>query len=282
MKPIFESINHSANTSLKIETYGKKDYCQSAGWHIHPEIEMVYIKNGNGQLHIGNKKRTYTNGVLVFLDGNIPHADFGNKDHTDGLEVVIQFKKEFLEEKLKVFPELATIKTLIKKSKHVLIFNPTTHRMVSKDFEKFYRMDDQRKLIHLLSILDVLSKKGIYETIFDHIALDEFRKDEVHRLEEIFNYVNNNYDSHISVAEIASKIGLTPNSFSRFFKKMTNRRFIDFVNEYRTGISAELLNEGTLPMIEVMYRSGFNDASYFSKQFKKYQGTTPSYYLKSL
>ncbi|MEZ4811779.1 MAG: AraC family transcriptional regulator [Allomuricauda sp.] len=281
MKPMFESINLEANASLTINTYRNEDYCESAGWHIHPEYEMVYVKNGSGLLHIGHKKRTYSNGVLVFLGGNIPHADFGNKDYKDNLEVVIQFKKEFFEKKLAVFPELSNIKDLIKESRHILVFDSRTHQLFGKDFNCFCGLDNQGKLVKFLSILDELSKKGTYESLFDSISLDNFRKDEIQRLEETFNYVNNNYNKNISVSEIASQLGLTPNSFSRFFRKLTSRRFIDFVNEFRTVKAAELFSSANLTITDVMYRSGFNDASYFSRQFKKYQGTTPYNYLKS-
>lgn len=281
MKPILESINVARDTSLKIETYSNDSYCESAGWHIHPEYEMVYVKNGSGVLRIGSKKRYYTNGVLVFLGGNIPHADFGNREHSDNLEIVVQFKKEFLDEKLKVFPELGRINSLIKKSKQVLIFDSEIQKKLWPDFKKFGDLDHQSKLINLLFILDQLSRETPHELLFETFALDNFKKDEIKRLEEIFEYVNNHYSSTISLSEISTQLGLTPNSFCRFFKKMTQRTFIDFVNEFRINKAVELFNESNTLITEVMYQSGFNDPSYFSRQFKKYQGTTPSNYLKS-
>ncbi|NAY92481.1 helix-turn-helix domain-containing protein [Muricauda sp. JGD-17] len=281
MKPMFESINLSANTSLKVETYENGDYCESAGWHIHPEYELVYVKNGTGQLNIGPKKIPYTNGVLVFLAGNIPHGDFGNKDHDDNLEIVIQFGKDFFEEKLKVFPEFSEIQKLVKKSEQVLIFDKQTHQMVWKDFQSFREIDSTQRLIKLLSILFQLSKGGGYTPLFENLPMDNYRKEEIERLEEIFEYINKNHDGKVSVEVISSQLGLTPNSFSRFFKKMTQRRFLDFVNEFRTSKAVEFFNGGETTITGVMYQCGFNDPSYFSKQFKKYQGCTPSQYLKS-
>ncbi|WP_222983539.1 AraC family transcriptional regulator [Flagellimonas meishanensis] len=278
---MFESINLKVNTSLKVETYGNGDYCESAGWHIHPEYELVYVKSGSGQLNIGPKKVPYYNGVLLFLAGNIPHGDFGNKDHGDNQEVVIQFSKDFLEEKLKVFPEFSEVQLLAKKSKQVLIFDGTTHNMVGSDFLSFKFLDSQQRLINLLSILCKLSKHGVYRPLFDTLPMDNFRKEEILRLEEIFEYVNKNHDSKISVEEISSSLGLTPNSFSRFFRKITGRRFLDFVNEFRTSKAVEFFNSGPSGISEVMYQCGFNDPSYFSKQFKKYQGTSPSEYIRS-
>ncbi len=277
---MLEAINVATNTSFKIETYSATSYCESTGWHIHPEFELVYVKNGSGQLHIGSKKRQYTNGVLVLLGGNIPHADFGNKDFKDNLEVVVQFKKDFLEERLKAFPELEGVKQLIEKSRHVLIFDQQTKNIVSDKFENFHNLENQGKLVNLLSIFDYLSTYGVSGNLFDTIPLNKYRKDEIWRLEQAFEYVNGNYNKIISVMEISAKLGLTPNSFCRFFKKMTHRNFIDFVNEFRIEKAIEHFNANNTVIAEAMYKSGFNDPSYFTRQFKRYQGITPTNYLK--
>ncbi len=279
MKPMLEAINVNVNSSFKVESYNAATNCESTGWHIHPEFELVYVKNGTGCLHVGSKKRNYTNGALIFLGGNIPHADFGNKDHKDSMEIVIQFKKEFLVEKLKVFPELTGIKKLIEKSNQVLIFDEKTKFASWNYFKRFETLDNQGKLINLLSILDYLSKNGSYESLFDTISLNGFKKVEISRLEKTFEYVNNNYHKNISVTEISNRLGYTPNSFCRFFKKMTHKRFISFVNEFRIGKALELLSENNMAIIEAMYKSGFNDPSYFARQFKKYQGVTPTDYV---
>lgn len=281
MKPILEAINQKTGASLKVESYDNSSYCVSAGWHIHPEFELVFVKNGNGCLNIGSKKMPYSNGTLVFLGGNIPHADFGNKDIDDNLEVVVQFRKEFLADKLKVFPELSGIKNLIQKSSQVIVFDSDTKDALWDYFKQFDSLDNQGKLINLLFILDYLSRYGEYVCLFDSFPINKYKKTEIDRLEEVFEYVNNNYSKIISVTHISGQLGYTTNSFCRFFKKMTNRRFIDFVNEYRIEKAVEAFNENNTMITEVMYKSGFNDPSYFTKQFKKYQGITPSVFLKS-
>ncbi|WP_420321825.1 AraC family transcriptional regulator [Flagellimonas sp.] len=281
MKPILEAINLETDSSLKVESYDNSSYCESAGWHIHPEFELVFVKNGNGCLNIGSKKMNYANGTLVFLGGNIPHSDFGNKDNEDNLEVVIQFRKEFLADKLRVFPELTGIKDLIQQARRAMVFDSATKDALWNQFQRFDTLDNQGKLINLLSILDYLSRYGSYVCLFDSYTVNKYKKNEINRLEEIFEYVNSNYSKDISVTRIAEQLGYTANSFCRFFKKMTQRRFMDFVNAYRIEKAVEAFNENNTIVAEVMYNTGFNDPSYFTKQFKKYQGVTPSSYLKS-
>ncbi|MGB5822125.1 MAG: AraC family transcriptional regulator [Saonia sp.] len=278
MKPIYENIDVGINTSLKIATYVHGDACELTNWHIHPEYELVYIKNGKGTLRIDTRTLSYNDGALLLLGSNIPHADFGNKDYKDNLEVVIQFRKDFVEEKLKVFQEFKGIAELIQRSKKVLVFNNEIKRKLSDHFESFDKLNDSAKLINLLAILENLSETSDYESILGSGKLSKYKTNDIDRLEGIFEYVNENFGDHIDAKGLAKHIGLTTNSFCRFFKKMTDQTFIQFLNEFRIRKAIELFDENLFSVSEVMYRCGYNDASYFAKQFKKYQGFAPSYY----
>lgn len=279
MKPIFENIDVAIDSSLKIATYNHTQNCETSNWHIHPEYELVYIKNGTGTLRIDNKNLPYTDGVLLLLGPNIPHADFGNKEYKNNLEVVAQFRKEFIDDKLAVFPEFKALKKLVQESKKGLLFESRIKNSVALDFEKLNTMSTSQRLIHFILLLDKIMASGQYETILGQAHLISYKSIDVDRLESVFEYVNQHYNEKISIEFLASRLGLTINSFCRFFKKMTNGSFVQFLNEFRTRKALEFFNETQLSVSEVMYKCGYNDPSYFTRQFKKYHGTTPSGYL---
>ena len=280
MKPIYETIKVGHNSSLKIASYTYKYNCESAGWHIHPEYELVYVKNGKGRLHIDTATVPYKDGTLLLLGPNIPHSDFGNKDFKDSLEVVVQFDQEFIDEKIAVFPEFKAVRNLVKKSPQVLLFGDRTKENLAADFESLSNDNSAEKLIKILGILLKMADCQEAHTLFNKPVIPSRTNSEIRRLEVIFDYVNSHYAETLTTENIASEVGLTVNSFCRFFKKMTNKAFIPFVNEFRVRKAAEILNEGSLSISEVMYKCGFSDASYFSKQFKKHQGMTPSEFLQ--
>lgn len=279
MIPIYENIDVAINTSIKASTYTHSKTCPTANWHIHPEYELVYVRNGNGQLRIDATSTSYTDGVLLFLGPNIPHADFGNKEFSDNFEVVIQFTKNFVTEKLSVFPEFRKLKRLIQTSNMGLIFETAIKNELTDKFEEFKTINETRKLINLIDILENLANTDRYKIILSNKNIANRKTSDVNRLEVIFQFVNEHYKEQISIEKIAPLVGLTANSFCRFFKKVTQKSFIKFVNEFRIGKAVEIFNENQVPISEVMYRCGFNDPSYFTKQFKKYQGKTPSEYL---
>ncbi|MRI00477.1 helix-turn-helix domain-containing protein [Kriegella sp. EG-1] len=279
MKPIFENIEVAINSSLKIQTFTHGESCELTNWHIHPEYELVYVKNGNGTLQISGKNIPYTDGVLLFLGPNIPHADFGNKDNSDNFEVVIQFGKEFLEDKLVVFPEFKGINKLIKDSKHVIIFKKKIKNRYGQRFEALQKMDDTQRLLSFIGILHSLSTTNYNKLIAAENTINTIKSQDVMRLEYIFEYVNKNYADKISIGLIANLIGLTSNSFCRFFKHNTNQTFVQFLNQFRTKKALEFFIQNNSSVSEVMYKCGYNDPSYFTRQFKKYQGNVPSFYI---
>ena len=280
MKPIFENIDVAIDSSFKIETYQHSKTCSLMGWHIHPEYELVYIKNGSGTLQINHKTIPYTNGTLLFIGPNIPHADFGNKEFPDNYEVVIQFGKEFLEQKLSLFPEFKAVRQLILTAKHGLVFPDAIKEQLAHNFEGFTKADNSKNLINLLDILRELTLHTQKAKVIDPSFYIPNSSEDVNRLEFIFDYIHQHLHQQITTTQIAKEVGLTPNSLSRFFTKLTHKSLIQFVNECRIRKAAELLQDQPYAITEVMYQCGFTDASYFTKLFKKQMGFTPTQFRK--
>lgn len=78
-----------------------------------------------------------------------------------------------------------------------------------------------------------------------------------------------------SVASIARAALITPNHLSMLFKKHTGMTFVSFLNGKRIDAAKKHLRELRLTVAEVADRSGFHDASYFGKRFRKATGHTP-------
>ena len=94
----------------------------------------------------------------------------------------------------------------------------------------------------------------------------------------VFSYVKDHFQEPISVDEISKLVSMTTPSFCRYFKKISNKTFTEFVNEYRLVHASKLLAEKPISINEVCYESGFNNFSHFSKSFKQYTGKSASEY----
>ena len=80
---------------------------------------------------------------------------------------------------------------------------------------------------------------------------------------------------------LSSFIFLSPRQIRRRLKQLTGLSFSQYLREVRFREARRLLEMNEVKTIkEVSYKIGFRDVKYFSQQFKKQTGKSPSTYLK--
>ena len=95
------------------------------------------------------------------------------------------------------------------------------------------------------------------------------------RIERAVEYMNQSFQKHITLTEVAKLANMTDVSFSRFFRSRTGITFMDSLLEMRLGHASRLLIDTTQSVAEVAYNCGFNNISNFNRLFKKKKGCTP-------
>lgn len=99
--------------------------------------------------------------------------------------------------------------------------------------------------------------------------------------EMILEYVENHYrDPSLTLSSVASIFSYTENYLSSMFKKQMHLGFNQYVNHLRIAYALRLIKDGCESVREIALESGFSDALYFSKVFKKKVGVTPSEKIK--
>ena len=70
-------------------------------------------------------------------------------------------------------------------------------------------------------------------------------------------------------------VGMTPVSFSRFFRLRTGKTLSDFIIDIRLGYATRMLIDTAKTVAEVCYDCGFNNISNFNRMFKRKKGCSP-------
>jgi len=283
MKPIFEKINKSEDQSFYLEEVIKPYFPDL--WHFHPEIEILYVREGNGTKYVGDSINPFYPGDIVIIGSDTPHVWACNSDYLNpenklmSSAICIQFMEDFFGKTLTGIPELHIINEFLNKAKRGIKFVKNTSNILIKHIEKLPSRGGMDRLIGLLTILDIMStsKEIKYLSSPNYKPIIINSEDKV-RMEIIFRYVIQNYSNKIFLEEIASLVNLTPQSFCRYFKSRTTKVFSYFVNEVRIGNSCRMLIENKDTVSQVCFQSGFNYLSNFNRQFKKIKGMTPSEY----
>ncbi|WP_237664845.1 AraC family transcriptional regulator [Sutcliffiella horikoshii] len=104
---------------------------------------------------------------------------------------------------------------------------------------------------------------------------------EVDRMEEAADLLRNNLSKPLTVAELASKMNMSPVSFSRAFRKRTGMTPKEFLNVERMKAAKTLmLQKKGITAKEVALQIGLQDEFYFSRLFKNKEGLPPSLFMK--
>lgn len=94
------------------------------------------------------------------------------------------------------------------------------------------------------------------------------------------NYIEGNITNHISQDEAAKHANMSKGYFSRCFKEIVGKLFIEYVQEAKIKKAKELLQRSNRPVYLIAEQLGFQDEKYFSRLFKVFTGLLPSEFRK--
>lgn len=100
-------------------------------------------------------------------------------------------------------------------------------------------------------------------------------------LHQVVRIVEENLENQeFGVDMLSRKVAMSAPILYKKIKAVSNMSVNDFIKSIRLKRAAELLREKQLNVFEVAQAVGYNDRKYFSKEFKKQFGKTPSEYAE--
>ena len=97
----------------------------------------------------------------------------------------------------------------------------------------------------------------------------------------IMNYINHHFAEEITVDKIAAELYLNKNYIAHVFKEETGYSLIGYAIALRINRAKVLLTKTDKSITQVAAECGYDDFTYFSRQFKKSTSLTPSAYRKT-
>jgi AraC-like DNA-binding protein len=102
--------------------------------------------------------------------------------------------------------------------------------------------------------------------------------DSVQKVAEGIIYMSEHLDQPMRVSALAALASLSSAHFSMLFKEQTGCSTRDYLHLLRIHRACQLLRSSTLNVKEIATRLGYQDQFHFSRQFKAFQGCSPSQY----
>lgn len=257
--------------------------------HKHKFIEIVFILSGEAIHTVGNRQYKVKCGDVTVINCGVPHKFTANTESEDSFVAYdLMFSPDFFDastinmgafESLKssfLFYSLFPSETYAYPDMHISgkrygdygeLFTRIYHEFISKD--KGYVEIIRAYVIELIiKIFRDLEKSGM-------AVLSTDNKKTVY---SAISYIENNYNTKLSVDDIAARVFLSPDYFRKLFKKVTGDSVIAFQQKLRIDEACRLLSVTDMAIKDISEAIGYNDIKSFYQVFKKMTGKTPKEY----
>lgn len=285
MKVAYRHISTPEDASFVIKEFRQPRFTNT--FHFHYGHELILIVKSAGKVYAGNKVMNYREGEIYMFGPGLVHCFCNDNTPADSDEVahaiIIQFTADFMGKEFFDKLELRKIKELMQLSEYGIKFQQVSSS-VNHLFFQLQANQQMKNLVILLQILDELSLRNRESVMLltDDPRKVHYKEADSKKLESIFKYVLENYHNEVDSKSAASLACMNEAAFCRYFKRRTNKTFSQFVNETRISHATQLLIGTDNGISEICYACGFDNISYFNRQFKIYQGKSPREYRKDL
>jgi AraC-like DNA-binding protein len=271
--PEYELVNE--NETIRYQDHGYP--CELIRWHAHDDYELHFIVATSGKVFVGDFIGNYSPGQLILTGPRLPHNWICQNDQEDVevRDMLIRFDHESFSNGMKIIPELAEILPMLAKAKSGIEFFDFDQDYLIDIFQKIRDSSGLSRLIVALPLLQKLAKTPSYR-LLSTVQIDLKSNETLQRkINTVVDHVTQNYNQDITLSSVAGLIGMSDSHFSRFFKKATGNRFIEFVNRVRISRACSLLTETDQQIATICFQVGFNNVANFNRRFHELKGVTP-------
>jgi len=254
--------------------------------HSHLDFsELVIILEGTATHIVENEKYMISKGDVLVINNNTVHG-YESTENFYICNIMFRLESIFLKNydiwNLPGFHALFVNEPYITRdcalqSKLKLSITQLEHikEQLKAMFEEYAKQSKGMKTFLLTNFLMLaLELSHQYELNLD---LNQHQYD---HLENAVSYLEKHYAEHISIDLLAKQSNLSPRQFSRLFSKIYQDSPGNYLLHFRIQKAKSLLYNYKLSIAEVAYQCGFNDSNYFSRQFHRIIGVTPSVFRK--
>lgn len=238
--------------------------------HYHNDMEFLKVLDGSVKVIIGTKSFICDKDDLVFIVPTVVHSVYS--ESSDAKICGLVFNPKLL---TPIFEFKGCTSNFLVIHKDSQGYNELNNVLISA-VDSYggdgdgYRLKMRAFCLQLLATLTDL-----------RVFLTEPTKN-YKVVKPALDYIEQHFAEKITVADLSKIVGQCEGHFIRTFCSETGRTPAAYLVEYRLHEAMKLLSKGQYSVSEIAERTGFCDASYFSRIFKRHIGINPKSYEKTL
>ena len=248
--------------------------------HLHPEMELFYLEEGELSFEIEEKEYHMQAGDGIFIPQNMLHTAKAQSE--EGTFRAICFAPEYLalamEERdyqkyVHPISECGLDYALVLKKE-----NGWHNAVLSALQNIFYKSEDMENPDLLIRGYLLVIWQYIYQYHISGLLSRRKMGRREDYLEEVLGFIHTHYEDDLSLKQLAGTAHMSEGQFCRSFKKAMGMTPFTYLKRYRIRKSCVYLTETGKKISEICSLCGFNNISYFNREFLSVMKTTPSKY----
>src|ERR1035437_8448935 len=225
LEKVEANINHSFHINhLKVDNF-------TSLRHFHPEVEILLVVQGRGTRFVGDSVEPFAQGDLVMIGPNVSHEWCSDKNSGISEAIYILFNTEIMGNDFWNLPESKIILKIIQQSERGIKLTGKTRDEVEYIMRSIETSYGFTRIIMLMSILEMIAFNGEFQYLASPVVQNTINERDNERLNKVYKYVIDNIQHEINLGKAASIANLSTAAFCRYFRKRTNKTFIQFLNE---------------------------------------------------
>ena len=251
----------------------------------HPEYQISLILKGSGIISIGDNLEEFGPNKIFVIAPNVPHVFKNNSSYFEQRTAAnthmvslfflpSAFGGQFLQ-----LPEMVKVNDFLLDAAKGVSINPSLTLQLKPLILELIEAKGTKRLIYFLELLNKMALSPEKEFL-SSIPYSLKMKGTDNTLNKVFNYISTNFDQPISLEEVSKIAHLNKYAFCRYFKKITHKSFVVYLNEFRISMACKFLIKESYSISQVGFLVGYNNISNFYRQFKKIMKMTPSRYVE--
>ena len=244
--------------------------------HYHQNPELFYVLKGTLEVQIDDAVFTLKNGDMLVINANKRHKMIGSEDLL-GARFEIDF--HLLAEELGTMQLLFWCNTVADRNEAYKDLRGTLDKILERHFER-----EQKGALHLNALcyeaLYILTSNFLVKA--DDARLQMENSQERIRIQQIQNYIQANYQSQISLNDLADRLFLSNAYLSKYVKKHLGMTFMEYLNNVRLFHAVDELLYTKKNITRIALDNGFPTSAAFTKAFREIYREAPSEYRKKM
>ena len=268
------SYDNKIPATLKIEKLNSTTRKTELLWHREPEL--IYVTEGSTECIINGEETTINEGDFILLNSEDVHLVRPAGDSSCTLLFMI-FSLEYIK--------------MFKNAVDGILFDINSVEGVKEKINSL--LDDIASSFDnksgYNSLLQIAYVNHIYYLMLEHCvcykrnpASAGIPKRDFSYAKTAISYINENYMREISLDEISAVVNLSPSYFSKYFKKVTQISFSEYLANLRLEKAIRDMLEHNTSVSAAAFRNGFANVKSFITQCKKVYKCTPVQYKKKI